>query len=223
MKAYKKTLSLSVLLALGIGVISGVYADSSADTEIEIAVSDGVLSIDMVTDAGVTVGAPGVALGNITSSFIDTDSIGTLGVTDERIAVYNPRDNEVWISRIAATGGPGTNWSDGASYTMAFDSTAGAGNGTLEVDATAATVEQAVINPANGQFTGFGSAGAFVNANSSAQTFANGSLDNIMLFEATAGADDYAVFTLTGVTLTQNVPSAQEGADYTIDLTLEVY
>ena len=222
MKTFSQMLSASVVVALGLGSFSAVHADDT--TELAVVVQDGVLSIDIVTDAGDTVASPTVSLGSVTSQFQDQFPSGTLGVTDERIAVYNPRVDETWISRIAATD-PTSVWSDGATYTMDFNepSASGSGFGRLEVDATAAVVEQAVIDPSDASFSSFTASPANESTNSSAQTFDQGTLDNIMLFEASANANDYAVFTLTGVTLAQQIPASQEGADYTLDLILEVY
>ncbi len=88
-------------IALGLGMFSGVYA--ADNTDVTITVNEGVLDVDITDDVGNAVATPGVAMTAVTTAFADTTSTGTLGVTGERIAAYNPRTNGAFTVSIQSS------------------------------------------------------------------------------------------------------------------------
>ena len=219
MKSMKKLLAGGALVALSLGMFSGTYAADSS--ELSVAVSAGTLSVDITDDSGTTVATPTVTMSGVTSGFGDQTTTGTLGVSGQRIAVFNPTDTETWSVTIAATTGATAVW-QGATYSFDFNEpTPVAGDGSLTVDPSVGTAEKAVINPADGSFSSLTASPTGITLGTS-DVFEQGTTDSITVFTAGATADDYAVHTLTGVSLSQNVPSGQEADTYTLDLTLTV-
>ena len=119
----KNFVSKSVVLTLAMGFVPVAFAEDTASTEMNIEVTDGVLTVDVTDAFGAGVGSPGFAIGDITTSFmrqqpsasypadsVDKTGDGVGNGTYEWIVVSNPTATKTWDLNIAATRGAGVPW-----------------------------------------------------------------------------------------------------------------
>ena len=119
----KKLVAGSVVMAFPFVAAPLAFAEDTASTEMNIEVTDGVLTVDITNNVGASVVSPGFAIGDITTSFVrqqpsasypsdsvDKDGDGTGDGTYEWIVVSNPTSTKTWDLNIAATRGAGVPW-----------------------------------------------------------------------------------------------------------------
>ena len=103
-------------------------------------------------------------------------------------------------------------------YSIPFNEAVAAGNGYLTVNASGAVYE-ATISPTDGTIVN-----PIETTSPTGVTAATGATfsgaTQIQIFAADGTADDYSVFTLRNISLTQNVPALQEADTYSLDMTL---
>lgn len=168
------------------------------------------LSTDIVDGSGASVTSPSVSIGSITSGFSCQTTTGTLGTSTQKIRVTNNTDNPAWTLGIAATGGPSATWVAGTK-TYKFNDPTGSGctNGQLSADATVGTLAAQTNCSTSGITKG-------------SATFSGGVTDSITLLSASSPADIDCYWELTGVQLSQKVPSEQPSGSYSLGLTMTV-
>jgi len=210
-KGFKKSfLFITLIVAfVTLPLATMVFADTTTTTEFSHEITEGVLSIDIVDGAGDVVPSPTVAFSSVSYSFVAQDTTGTLGTASEKIRVTNATSTASWALNIAATGGPGTTWSDGGTNTHPFDAVSGIDDGRLTVDASSATLAAVDGGCTTTDIT-----------KGTSDTFINGSVDSIDLLTTGATADTGCRWDLTDVDLTQRIPALQAVATYTLDMTL---
>jgi hypothetical protein len=201
MKNTKKLSAAFMATLFAVGVASTAFA--ATDTDLSISVVQGAQTLDIVDAAGAPVTDPGVAMSEIVFDFIDQTSAGTLGITDEKIRVYNPTATQAWTASMAATDGNTATWT-GGSEIMDFNDAADA---------------QLTINPSTGTITSQHTGIANV-ALGSQSSFDEGTTDSITLFSASTEAVPYNYYDLQGVSVSQLVPANQPVETYTLNLTL---
>lgn len=182
----------------------------------------GDLSVDIVDAGGTTVSAPEVAFSSVQTTTTQCNaSTGTLGLSSQRIRVSNALVTNGWNVSIAATGGPTSLWTAGSLH---YDFNDGAGSpagcsdggdadawpGRLTVDPSAATV-----SPSSGCTTTGLSSG-------SSASFAEGTTDAITLQSADATAERFCYWDITGIALSQRVPTTTSPGSYSLDMTITV-
>jgi len=208
-KNLKRSLSVLLIVQLFFSFILAQLAlADTTTTTLNQTINAGTLAIDIVDSGGTTVGSPSVAFGAVTFSFDAQDATATLGETEQKIRLSNPTASDEWNVAIAATGGPGTEWTDGT-YTYPFDSTGGADTGRLTVDPSVGT-----ITP-----IGAGCTNTSVSTGTS-DFFVNITTDSIDLMTASLGADIGCRWDLTGVSLSQRIPAGQQASSYTLGMTI---
>lgn len=207
----KKLIKVVAVAAFAFGVVvvpSSVHAALTDTTNLTQAITDGTIATFIGDTGGSEVVTPNVSFPSQTVSALMQTSNGTFGTNAQRIYVDNPggADNG-WTLALAATSGPGTDWTSGGN-TYAFDA-ATAANGQLTVNPSVGTITAAL-----GTTTG-------ISLGSSA-TFNNGVVDSVGLMSAAAGADDVNRVYLTGVSMSQTIPAGTPAGSYTIDFTQTV-
>lgn len=205
-----KIKGLTVVGAM-VGILVGsssAYAALTDSTNLTQGITDGTLATFIGDTGGSEVATPNVNFPAQTVSGSMQTSVGTFGTNSERIYVDNPggADNG-WTLALAATSGPGTDWTSGGN-TYAFDA-ATAANGQL------------TVNPAVGSITATLGTTTGISLGSSA-TFNNGVVDSVGLMTAAAGADDINRVYLTGVSMSQTIPAGTPAGTYTLDFTQTV-
>ena len=166
---------------------------------------DGALTLDIVDDLGDEVLDPQVIMSGITTNFQNQVSTGSLGVSTQKIRLSNTTQSNEWSVSIAATNGNTEVWSDGTDSFDYNDVTAGQ----LTLDPSLATV----VRDDSGSIAGISLGGE--------SSFLQGTLDSITLFSSTTAANMHH-YDLTGIQLSQFVPSVQADGDYVLNLMITV-
>lgn len=181
----------------------------------------GVLSVDIVDSGGSPVASPSVAFSTIETTFECQLTTGTLGVSAERIRVTNQTVNPEWTLSIAANGGITSLWTSGGNN-YDFNDPTGSPNGCsdggdadsrpgqLSFDLTGVT-----ITPQGG----CSSTGLTVGSNAG---FNQGTTDSILIIQAGASADTNCYWDITGIDLSQRIPSDQASGSYSIQMSLSI-
>ena len=185
-------------------------------------ITAGTLTVDIVDNSYDPVANPSVAMSNVNFSAACKTSTGTLGTVSQKMYVENPDQADAgWNVSIAATAGPTGFWDNlGAGTNYDFNDASGCTDGG-DADSIGGRM---TINPAsgtlsNGQCTSCSTTGVSLGSSAS---FTQGSVDSITLLSASASADDVADYTVTGMTITQQIPAAQSVNNYEVDMTLTV-
>lgn len=209
MKVIKKA-SLAVALAATFGVAVGVpssYAALTADSELTQEVTAGTLSTSVRDASGAVVASPSFGMSStVASSTAAATSTGTFGTNAQRISVDNPGGaNSGWTLALSGTG----TWTSG-SDTYPFNAATGPA-GQLTVDPSVATLTP--VTPSSGGTTGvtLGTSGTF-----------NTGVSSIDLITAAASSADVWNGYITGVGLSQTVPSGTPVGNYSLTVTQTV-
>jgi hypothetical protein len=189
--------------------IYAVYAD--------VTYTAGSMSVDIVDSGGSSVASPSVSFGNVQLMFQCQSATGTLGASAQKIRVTNTTSNGNWTLSISATSGSTALWGTTYDFNDSSGSPAGCSDG-ADADSRAG---QLTLNPSAGTVTPqSGCVSTGVSKGSSA-AFAEGSLNSITLLTA-ASSQTSCYYDLTGVSLTQKVPSETAVGSYTINMTITI-
>jgi len=190
----------------GQGVIGpGASANFNAGQGYRYGDSSGVLNLAFVDAGGTPIAAP---VADFTSATVGATSItGTLGTAASKIRITNTRSIAPWSVTIAATGGPTATWQSGANI-VAFNNPGAS---------TALS-----IAPGSGTITPGGACTATDLTLGPAATFNQGVVDSITLLTAGGAADINCLWDLTGVGLSQTIPSNQASGAYSIGMSVTV-
>jgi hypothetical protein len=203
-------------LLVAIGGLVGYQAYASNQTQLNQAINQGVLAIDIVDGSGNTVASPSVNFGALTFSFGTQDSTGTLGTASETVRVYNPTSTETWTASIAGSA-PTTNWSNGTDHYDFNDA-----NGYTDGADADSYGGQLTVNPAAGSLAGVGGCATSNVSLGTNSAFNEGSTDSITVASAASGASAFCRWDITGVGLSQNIPAGQATGSYSADLVLSI-
>lgn len=190
---------------------STIDADNIGEAGQNIVVWNPTVDPSWSITLGATGGTSAVWLGAVGQ---DAETTGVGGTCDS-----TGQSTLVWVD--SATN-PGQVDNGECFYSIPFNEAVAAGNGYLTVNASG-SVYEATVNPADGTIVNpIATAGPTgVSAVSAGATFASGN-NAITIFAADGTANDYSVFTLRDISLTQNVPALQEADTYSIDFTLTI-
>lgn len=190
--------ALLVVASIGTPV---AYAALTANSTLTQSITAGVLSTDIRNASDVVVGSPSFAMAARTVSTSQQSTTGTLGETAQRLTVDNPGGaNSGWTLTLNATTPGTTTWTNGTN-TYAYNSTAAAG--------------QLTVNPGAGTITAL--AGTTSNISKGATTTFSGTTA-ITLLDAAAASDDILKVHVTGIGLTQTIPANTPAGSYSITM-----
>ena len=211
------TSSLLVILQIGVAFAANTVSLSQV-------ISDGVQAVDFVDSNGDSVSSPSVSFGGLTFSTSSQTATGTLGAASQKLRVNNPTSDATWTVSIAATSGATAVWTSGGN-TYDFndsgtdgsdDADADSVGGRLTVDPSVATVagypDNTICSPSTGITKG--SSAAFQQVVTS--------VSSITLLTGGGSATPYCTWDMTGIGLSQVVPSRQAGGTYTLGFTVSI-
>lgn len=181
----------------------------------------GSLSNDIVNGSGGSVASPSFAMSGVNAAFGCTTSTGTLGTSSQRLRFSNMTGTARWSASIAATSGNTALWSSGGAL-YDFNDPSGSPPGCSAGTDSDAYAGQLTINPTTGSIapqSGCSTTGLSLGSQSS---FNEGVTDAITLLSADASADVACYWDVTGLGLSQQIPSEQPPGNYQIGLTMTV-
>lgn len=193
--------SLAVAAAAVVALaVPFAYAQTTADSEITQEINEGVISTSIRDASGNIVPSPTFAMTPVAASTSMQTSTGTFGSDSQRITVDNPTGNGAWSLTLNVADPGNTEWVSGSDSYPYNGSTAAAG--------------QLTVNPSAGTITS--SQGSSGIALGSQATFSG--TNPITLATASAGAPPIWNGYITGVGLSQTIPSSQALGNYTIEM-----
>ncbi len=181
----------------------------------------GTLTADIVDAGGNAVASPSLSFSSVASSSDCQTATGIFGITSQKIRVANTTASSAWSLSMAATGGAAANWTSGTAnydFNDANGSPAGCTDGS-DADSLAG---QLTVSPGASTITPQGSCtNTGLTAGSSAG-FSEGATDSITLLTSSASAQTNCSWDVTGIGLSQKIPSFQAPGSYAINMTLTV-
>jgi predicted secreted protein len=201
-----------------IGMIA-IKTSANNQSQLNQSISDAVRSIDIVDAGGTTVASPAVAFSAATFSFATQDTTGTLGVSAERIRVYNPTSTATWTASVAGSATTAV-WTAGSNY-YDFNDANGGGytDGAGDADLFGG---QLLVAPAGGTLAGVSGCATTNVSLGSNSAFNQGTVDSITLASGAAGASTYCRWDVTNIGLTQRIPASQVSGSYAVNLVLSI-
>jgi len=190
--------------------VATLYAD--------VTYTAGSLSVDIVDSSGVSVTTPSISMSEKTFDFSNQTSAGTFGISSEKIRVINTTASPSWTLSLAAVGGSGDYWNGSTDYDY-NDPSSNANDGS-DSDSLGG---QMSINPSVGTITpqsGCDNTGLSLGSSSSYDE--ESSVDSITLLSATASASTNCYWDLTGISVSQTIPSEQPAGTYSISMVLTI-
>lgn len=179
----------------------------------------GDVGTEIVDASGTTVPSPVVSFSSTVAATTQCNSsTATLGLTSQRIRISNALVTNGWNVSIAATGGPASLWTSGASYYDFNDASACSDGSDVDAWAGRLTVNPSVstVTPSGGSCTNTG-----VSKGSSA-AFSEAVTNAITLVSANATSNRFCYWDVTGVALTQQIPARTPAGTYALDMTITV-
>ena len=170
----------------------------------------GSLDVGFVDSSSQTVGDPSIEMSPLDTRFECQQSSSDLGTQDQLLRVSNTTFNPGWNVSIAATNGPGGEWSStDNSYSFNDPDGDGCDNGQLSINPSSASVD-----PGGCSLNGV-SLGAD-------ESYIAGSVDDITIINSDASSDIGCDWDVTGVGVEQQVPAEVPAGEYSLDLTLTI-
>lgn len=199
-----------MVLAFG-GLFVPSVAYASLAPSFTQTVNAGTLSANIYqSDDATPVTSPTVAFAAQNYSFSCTTSTATLGDTNDKLNVTNLANGiNTWNLAIAATGGSTATWTNGT-QTYAYNNSGGCTGGQLTVNPSVATLTDDCNSActANDSTVSKGASAAFV----------SGTTNSVTLLSDSAGTSWEGY--LTGISLSQAIPSLQHSGSYTLPMTI---
>jgi hypothetical protein len=181
----------------------------------------GTLTSDIVDASGVTVASPSLSMSTVAAGNSCQTTTGTFGVSAQKIRVTNTTATPGWTLSIAATSGVSSNWSSGtASYD--FNDSSGSQAGCSDGGDADSIAGQLSLNPSVGTITPQGGCSSTGVSKGSSSAFSQGVTDNITLLSASGSAQTNCYWDLTGVNLSQTIPSFEAPGTYSLNMTMTV-
>jgi hypothetical protein len=180
------------------------------------AANAGVFSVDIVDGSGNPVSNPSVAMGAAAMAFGTQVTRGTLGAVAQSIRMTNTTSNIRWSLSIAAKDGNTTKWSaSGAEYDFNDPTANGADGPDRDYIGGQMSLDPSVgsISPKSGCTTMGLSLG-------SPASFSEGVNDSITLLSANIAASTNCYWDLTGVSVSQVIPTGIPTGNYSLDMTI---
>lgn len=201
---------LALSMVIG-GLLSFNIAIAANTPTLTQAISEGTLAVDIVNSGGASVANPSVAFSSFAFSYEGGTSSATLGTSDQKVRVSNPRNTSAWSLTLAANSA-GATWSDGGTNSYDYKGTSETG--------------QMTVNPSVGTVTAI-NAGSSTRCDTTAitkggETAFSSSQTSVTLMSAGSGAKNNCRFDLTGVGISQAIPPAQPGGTYSLSMVLSV-
>jgi hypothetical protein len=180
-----------------------------------------VLTVDIVDATGASVGSPSVTMSALAASGDCQTSTGTFGASSQKVRITNTTATAAWSLSIAATGGATANWSSGTA-TYDFNDGGGSPAGCADGGDADSLAGQMTVNASGGTITPQTTCSTTGLTLGSSSAFAQGTTDSITLLSASGSARVGCYWDLTGVSLSQKIPSLQAAGSYSLGMTLTI-
>lgn len=177
-------------------------------------------SVGIIDNGGSDVVSPFVSFptGTVATTQCATSS-ATLGVSSQKLRINNDLVANGWNVTIAATGGPTSLWTSGASH-YDFNDSSGSPGGCGDGGDSDAYGGQLRVNPTVGSVTS--EAGCTTTGLSWGPDtkFSQNVADAITIGSANATAERFCYWDVTGVALEQRIPPQTPAGSYSMDMTI---
>ena len=191
--------------------VATLYAD--------VTYTAGSLSVDIVDGSGVSVSNPSIDMSDISFDFSDQTSTGTFGESTQQIRVNNTTAGPSWTLSLAAEQGSTDYWNGSGSDYDYNDPTSNAEDGTDD-DSLGGEMS---LDPSNGTISpesGCSNTGISLGGSSSYDE--ESAVNSITLMSSTGSADTNCYWDLTGISVSQSIPSEQPADTYSISMVLTI-
>lgn len=182
----------------------------------------GSLDIDIVNAGGASVASPSMPFSSVIVQPDCQNSTATLGLASQIIRVTNNIATAGWTVSMAASDGPAAYWTNGTNGQYDYNDTAGAPSGCTDGGDTDSLAGKLTVNPATATLTpqsGCSSTGTSLGASSS---FSEGVVNAITLFTASSATPRFCYFSVTGIGMTQQIPTYRPVGSYGLNFALTV-
>lgn len=175
------------------------------------------LGVDIVDASDASVASPTLSFTSVNASPSCQTSTATLGAASQKIRLRNFTSTPGWTLSIAATNGTTSTWTSGLdTYDYNDPSGSGCTSGT-DGDGLAG---QLSINPSVSTVTPDSTCLATNLTKGSSSAFSSGITSSITLLSASTSASYDCYFDMTGIALSQTIPSTVMPGSYSLNLTL---
>lgn len=216
----KKIIALTSFF--GVSLTNFSLAETKVTTDLFQKINEVDKSIDFVDSNGDLVNNPSINFGELNFDFESQVSTTTLGGEEEIIRIQNPTSIATWNVTIAAKN-PGDLWmgkESGNEYDF-NDS-----NGFLDGDDPDDVGGQMIISPSDSSSVKFNSIGNGCSDNDITlgenSSFKESEVDEISLVIAGENASPYCRWELSDIPVMQEIPAAQPGDEYSLELVLTI-
>lgn len=190
----------------------------------------GSLSIDVTDASGVSVGSPSTPFSSVIVQPECQSSSATLGTSSQQIRVTNNISTTGWSVSMAATNGATAFWTNGTNGQYDYNDSSGSPPGCTDGGDADSYAGRLSLNPTTGslvqqsggggsQSTGCTATGTSLGISSN---FVQGTADAITLFSASSATPRFCYFSVTGISMTQQIPTYRPKGNYSLDFTLTV-
>lgn len=179
----------------------------------------GSLTTDIVDSGGSSVSTPSLALSTTAASSDCQTTTGTFGVSAQKVRISNSTATPGWTMTMAATGGVTSNWSSGTAnydFNDSNGSQVGCGDG-ADADSLAG---QLTVNPSASTITPQAGCSATGITAGSSSAFVQGTTDSVTLATASGSTQTNCYWDVTGIGLSQKIPSFTPAGNYSINVTV---
>ncbi len=182
----------------------------------------GSLDIDIVNSGGATVASPNMPFSSVIVQPDCQNSTATLGLASQLIRVTNNIATAGWTVSMAAADGPTAYWTNGSNGQYDYNDISGSPSGCTDGGDADPYAGKLTVNPATATLTpqsGCSSTGTSLGSSSS---FSEGSVNAITLFMASSATPRFCYFSVTGIGLTQQIPTYRPVGSYNLNFALTV-
>ena len=178
------------------------------------------LSVDIVDASGNSVASPSVNMSAVSSNSACQLTTGTLGSSSQKIRVSNGTATPGWSLSIAATGGSTARWTASADSYDYNDTTASGCGDSADADSVAGRL---TLDSSVGTVTPESSCNTTgVAATSSSHFDQIGAVNSVGLLNGSSSATRGCYWDMTGISVSQQIPSYQMPGSYSLSLTMTV-
>lgn len=211
-----KALKKSLITILAFAFLTGVQVYASNQSQFSQAISAGSLGVDIVDAGGSSVSSPAVSFGAKAFSFDTQDATATFGTASEKVRASNPTSTAAWTVNLAGNATTDS-WTSGSNH-YDFNDTSGYTDG-VDTDSYGG---QMTVDPSAGTLAGISGCATTNVSKGTSDSFVEGSANSIDIMSAATGASTFCRWDLTGVGLTQKIPSSQASGSYSLTMVLTV-
>jgi len=178
-------------------------------------------SVSIVDASGATVASPSYPLSPLYTASTCQTATGTFGTSGQRLRVNGGSVGSGFSVSIAPTNGTTALWNSSSGNYYDFNDSSGSPAGCNSGSDGDGYAGQLTINPSAASIvpqSGCSATGLSLGA--SAAGYSSGSTDSITLLSGSSSAQSGCYWDITGIGMSQKIPSLQPSGQYTLDMTV---